>query len=434
MNRREFLESVVPGLAEAEVISKGGDFASLSTAGRLGILRDIILFAPWALNGCSPKPESNLIEERGNKASVVARPDSLLPADTLTEEELRAANITIYQTPITQLYLRREALKIPIFQDAANGKLDGVVISLVDHDRLSWAAIDKLPDDARLIFQALESHPSEWSEKSWNDVKRYTQEVIEFEQHYHQQRVKDLAILLNGEEEANVKKRLSFYQKWEEPDKIAHYEAELTKILNGRRETQIRELIAQSEKDIKEAEDASVAAQGAGAQAVIHFEYYGVGIVNGMLIQARREMYESRRRIFALDEKNMRAKILSSHPEWFNKAYIYLAVRGGSLPHPSQSFPGPSQFTLYTSDKPRVFAERVLPGFIFRHEAAHYENDSDNKEERERMANLIAYERLMEAWKNYKENGDSSGYAFVFVNFTGVTITQRTDKSFSRLI
>lgn len=434
MNRREFLEAVVPGLAAAEVISNKVDVASLSKAGMVGILKDIFLFAPWLLNGCGPKPEINLIEERGNKAPVVARPDLLLPADTLTEEELRAANITIYQTPITQLYLRREVLKIPIYQDAASGKLDGVVISLVDHDRLSWAAIDKLPDDARLIFQATELHPSEWSEKTWGELGSYTQRKVKSHQEFRQEQIKDLAMLLNGEEELRVRRLLSFFQEQEDPDEIAFYEAELKKILNRNKEAKIRQSISFFEKLIKEDKQAIQALQGRRVEAVIHFENYGLDAANAILIQADREMYERRKRIFALDKNNMRAKILSSHPEWFNKEYIYLSVRGDYMPHPSQSFPGPDQFTFYPSEKSSVFSDRTLPGFDLGHEAAHYEENAETREESERLANLIAYERLVEAWKNYKENGDSSGYAFVFVNFTGVTITQRTNRSLRRLI
>lgn len=109
-----------------------------------------------------------------------------LPEDVLSEEELKQAHITIYQTPQVQLYLRRSALEIPLFKDVLRGKyayrgeaeenLDGVVIALVDSDSLNWNAISNLPDDARLIWQGGELHPSEYTESIWQKIIRSKQD------------------------------------------------------------------------------------------------------------------------------------------------------------------------------------------------------------------------------------------------------------------
>ncbi len=76
-----------------------------------------------------------------------------LPSDVLSEETLKRAKIKIYQAPEIKLYLRESALQFPLFQDAAKGKLDQVVIVLVDHPKIDTDASQGLKEDAKVLIQ-----------------------------------------------------------------------------------------------------------------------------------------------------------------------------------------------------------------------------------------------------------------------------------------
>jgi len=79
-----------------------------------------------------------------------------MPDDLLSEEELKTAHIKIYQTRHTQLYLQQSALdQFPLFTDAKSGQLKEVVIVLVDHPKIDWIASEKMPEEAKLLWQAL---------------------------------------------------------------------------------------------------------------------------------------------------------------------------------------------------------------------------------------------------------------------------------------
>lgn len=82
-----------------------------------------------------------------------------LPADILTDEELTDAHIQVYASLDTQLLIRKSALELPLFKDAAEGKLNQVVIALADN--LSWNATRKLPEDARLVWDSITESPEE---------------------------------------------------------------------------------------------------------------------------------------------------------------------------------------------------------------------------------------------------------------------------------
>lgn len=78
-----------------------------------------------------------------------------LPQDVLSDEELKKFNIRICSTLNTQLYLRPSALNIPLFADARGGVIDEAVIAFVDDNYLTYDSTRELPEDARMLWDAV---------------------------------------------------------------------------------------------------------------------------------------------------------------------------------------------------------------------------------------------------------------------------------------
>ncbi len=219
----------------------------------------------------------------------------------------------------------------------------------------------------------------------------------------------DLAEITSGKEEKAVRKNIDLYRslistnnRKEDQKALQSWEDQLKILVSGEEEKRLQRLIQEGEKDQKEAEDSVRVLNGPRDEAIKYFQEYGSPpSINGSLIRP--------------------------NSTWGgNKAYIYLCVGGDSEPNPTQSYPGPEQFSIFTNkDSYTVFAKDNLPGFILRHEAGHYEKQDPDKSENENLANRVAYERLIEAWKKYQQAGDISGYPFVFVSPRGVTITEK---------
>lgn len=99
------------------------------------------------------------------------RPDGV-SKDTLTEPQLKQANISINNTFETKLFLRKGVFEIPVFRDAKEGRIKGVIISLVDNDVLSWNAISRVEGDARFIWEMLHPSPKTWPEEAWQNMRK----------------------------------------------------------------------------------------------------------------------------------------------------------------------------------------------------------------------------------------------------------------------
>lgn len=78
-----------------------------------------------------------------------------LPQDILSEEELSKLRVRICSTFNTQLYLRPSALSIPLFADSRRGTIDETVIALVDDNYLTHDSTRDLPDDVRMLWDAI---------------------------------------------------------------------------------------------------------------------------------------------------------------------------------------------------------------------------------------------------------------------------------------
>lgn len=99
-----------------------------------------------------------------------------MPSDVLTAEQLQAAHIRINHTPETQLHLRQAALNVPLFRDAASGKIDEVVITLTP-ETISPHTVSQLPKDVKLMYKGLvQPHLS----KMVKDDNKFTNPEKEF--------------------------------------------------------------------------------------------------------------------------------------------------------------------------------------------------------------------------------------------------------------
>lgn len=353
-----------------------------------------------------------------NKSGVLDRLDiSAIPEeirdDILTAEELEKAHIKIYPTQDVKLYLRRSALGIPIFKDAKDGKINGAVISLVNHDRLSWNAVDRLPQEPKSVWQRLNrgANPKNWPESYWGDLKKYTQDKFNYHQNRKEFFIRELSWM--DEDLKRARDNIERYNRLikESTDAAAteimkdwlqYWELKLAGITNTWEEkaTRIQKEILEAENNIKQAEKEWSILNGPRDKAKDYYAEYGVSEPEGGLIRP--------------------------DAEWDNKAYIYLLVGGKYKLHPAQSLPGPHQFNVYKEDQGYTVYPKDLstPGFVLGHEVGHYEEHEKDTNESEDAANRLAYELLMRAWRLYQETGSTSGYPFVFVTNEGVIITK----------
>lgn len=318
---------------------------------------------------------------------------SELPSDILTEVDLEKNHITIYPTAHTQLHLRREALKLPIFKDVEEGKLNGVVIALVDSETLSWKSTSNLPEDARSIYQSAERHPREYTEEWWQKRIKFEEDEIKF---YQQN--------LNG------------------------YEKRLAKTSSEKKRNSSREQILAWKKAIQASQEKLRVFQDR-QKAIDYLSEKGYG--QGRYFRFTKEFLDQLSEFDGDPQLLERAHALvDHHPEWSNKVYIYLCVGGKYTPSPDQPFTDPNMYTKSQDPNRNLRSYTVFPkdlpsrkGFILRHELAHYVAGR-----MEGIADELALGSIEEAWKKYQETGDSSGYAFVFVNKKGVTITKAPDE------
>lgn len=375
------------------------------------------------------------------KKISIPKPPENLPEDVITPEELKRFNISINPTQETQLYLHRSALDLKIFKDAVEGKSGGVVISLVDNNTLTWNATDKLPPDARLMWQAKEVHPSEYPnwEQYFKIKEKKTEELIK----YWQKELNDIA---SGKAEMEILKSIKSYSDAEserDRERLEYWQKQLEDLRSGRREPEIKEFITLDQKKLEDIQEL----KGTNRQGIIqHFLNVGTSLgehVNGQLVE----------RIAMTDEtpdpmdlwfpypfkiKRTRTRynyIRNHHPSWLKKTYLYVCVGNGKKPHPNQSFLGPDDFEVSEDDKKafgyHVKVKRTMPsstytpGFTLRHELGHYGNNPDQEfVEREAGADDFALQSLLNAWQKYQQNGDTSGYSFIFATPEGLTFTK----------
>lgn len=355
--RRRELGGGTKGLSK----SKPG-FNSPADLGRRKVLKGIAgVLAGIGLGGVG----ITLLSSEKNP-SIVPQPEGL-PEDVLSEKELKQARITIYQTPQVQLHLRRSALEIPLFKDVLRGKyayrgeemgkLDGLVIALVDSDSLNWDAISNLPDDARLIWQDSEMHPSEYTETEWQEIIKSKQDNGIYLRN----------LLLSSRQESERKKIQ------EEIDKI---KIEL-EIFQDR------------------------------PRAISYLASHG----------------DDTGRFFIAPKIDLEDTV--HHPEWRDKAYLYLAVGGMRKPSLSESYPRPNLFKVDKQYYPRYYivTEGRSSGFALWHEVSHHVSGTAEGE-----ADELALKNIADAWEHFRRTGDSSRYPFIFKTDEGLIFTKNQSR------
>lgn len=342
------------------------------------------------------------------------------PEDVLGPDELKNANVMINQGKETQLYLRRGVLNLPVFKDAADKKIGGLVITLVDRENLSWNAMSQIPSDARDVWQALNSAPSEYSTSYWTDLQTYYQKRLLSDQDslkFWQTRLEQ--VKEGGEEEKRYKDDIDLYKDVKTYMPNPEYWQKQIDDMNRRlvelpkKEKEVRELIASSQKTLKKSEKLAEVLQDRQTAINYFAEYDGP---QGTFINGRNNA----------DRLKFRLK-----PENIDKVYIYVAVGGDIKPDPSQSYPSPDQFTIINNpDKTGydVFSDKIKAGFIMRHEKFHYSSPG-GKSHNEHEADHGALQSIATAWDRYKNTGNNQDYVFVFVNDKGITITRENNRS-----
>lgn len=91
-----------------------------------------------------------------NRSSLINNLSSFsYPEGVLNDKELKKYNIRVCPTTNTKLYLKQAALNIPFFNDAKEGKIDEGVVVLVEDNSLTYQATRLMPEDARMLWDAI---------------------------------------------------------------------------------------------------------------------------------------------------------------------------------------------------------------------------------------------------------------------------------------
>lgn len=390
-----------------------------------------------------------------NESSQPLKPPENLPDDVLSEEELKRANITIYNTKDVVLYIRSSALEMPAFSDAAEGKIGGLVIALVGDQAMTWDALDHLPPDARLIAQSIRVHPSDFPQGYWDEYFKHKRpEVLKEINKYKQ----DLADILSGKTETYIKEAISNYQKWikeavdqgKDPSKdqesLAYWQEQLRELQSGELEKGDRMWLSRSQEDLKRIKKFEKDPK-ALAEYLLKKPDQALGqSLDRQTIEdfiANTENIEDPLSPYYKSPIPMRPPtarynyIKENHPEWLDRSYFYICVGKQRKPHPSESFQGPNDFDVSKEDR-KGLGYHVTPkgkpkdnpnsGFALRHEIGHYGHTPDKDGiEKEAEADDFAFQTLVAAWEKYNQTDDNSGYSFVFVTKEGLTYTRNLE-------
>ena len=337
-----------------------------------------------------------------------------VPPDTLTKEQLARKNITIYQSPETRLYLRQSALNLPVLKDAAEGRLGGTTICLVNNGCLSWNAISRLAEiPPKAVWQKIVSSPQKKVTGNWDGLRESYQISLESSQKslsFWQERLEDVTVGTERQRYEDNLKRLSTL-KPKDDDRQKYLDSlNEQKMTLEQEEENIRHWISYEKGFIQKTNGfVNAFAQGQTTAIAYFAEYDGP---EGQYIKTR----------FSPKSDSFQGQ---------QQVFIYLAVGGDYKPNPSQSYPRPDQFEVnkYPSRYLyNVFPKgEISPGFILAHETGHYNpNQEFINDYYDGDADNSALDLITAAWQKYQQTGDNGGYPFVFVNDQGITITKNT--------
>jgi len=362
----------------------------------------------------------------------------LLPQDILSPEELSASNIRINNTSETELYLRKEVFDFDLFKDAKEGKLDEVVITLVDDDSLSWNALGKIDDEfVRTLAMATEEDPIEYVEKNYDDIRKDGQRDFESRQSLYAKGLEELRLLNEGELAPRLEQEIKDMEDAVLPNiKIPQAKKFIDSMLESKRErlqriadgTEREILVKRIENDlalIQQAQELLDSTQDIDAAK----EYFSnQSHTYGRIVRAKGGIDFSDRERFTQRQADMGAKLDSLDPEWHNKVFVLVSVGGRMTPKPEDSYPEPDWYELrppsFNPDDYLVdmLNSRAAGLHVMRHEVMHYD---DGKLVDEGITDRRALDSMGEAALRLKENKDTSGYSFVYKNKHGITYAKK---------
>lgn len=324
------------------------------------------------------------------------------PMQFLTEEELQKANIRIIQTPKVTLKMEKGIFDFPLFKDAKEGKIKEAVIVLVGSPSISWAASEKLPEDAKLVWQAVNIHPKEYPDEFWKYRQEYTEKMVKL--------LKEELQLIQKQANLNTNPNLKYFFEgliWDEKSSIWDYEQSLFFLTRGK------------EAAIRIAEERGITWPDG--------ESYGQIIRLGTDYD-RFPTPGIQKKFQDFPETAKRFKELKgTRPELFGKAFVYCVVGGVQKPLPEQSYPKPGQFKEKSNSSKgynsyKYLAQKGSAGSTLRHEISHYITDSQSADEYE--ADTKMFDSIQSAWQR-KQLGDKRGYPFHFFTAEGEIITKK---------
>lgn len=364
--------------------------------------------------------------------------------DLLSDEQLQAAHIRIIQAPSVKLRLRKGIFDFPIFHDAKEGRLKEVAIVLIDHPNLSWNASNKMPEDAKLAFQAHCLNPAEATESYWK-VRQENEKVMKSSYKEMQKTFKEQLDKTNAELKTLIADRdetlrqlstvTDDYQRKLLTNQLSNQNGMVktwgklvlidSQLLSNARsgeidaELKLLELMWDRDRVIqKESEDSDVTGQ----------------FVKPGMIRIIDEEGEKKAKEQDPEGFKRYKRLLQEHPELQGKVFIFLAVGGKKKPDPTDSYPSPDKYKdmevhnlqeAEAQGRYRFFGPYTA-GSIFRHEASHYGDGEFARSEYE--ADTGGFESVVRAWETKQTTGRTDGYPIVFITSEGITVTKNTSQ------
>lgn len=359
-------------------------------------------------------------------------------SDLLSEEELEAVHIRIYQTPNVKLYLRKGIFDFPLFRDAKEKKLPEVAIVLVDHGSLSWNASERLATQPRIVWQAINMHPKDYPEEYWQERITEEEESLNDWTGWKKEDEERLSKLLSGELEREMQEELEQAKKWSTSGYDKKYwqaranelQKELNKILTGSKKQELEDEIKEEQDRINEVTKELKILKDRPRAIAKEAEEIGP---QGTIVRLNPESPEYQK---APEYAEKIKKLLQKYPQLENKVFIFLTVGGRQKPHPTQSYPQPEQFIEWPSwmmsqvreegkeEHSYRFVAPFTAGTILWHEMHHYQG-SGEKMASEYPTDTRVLESITSAWEKYQATGDSSGYPFIFTTKEGIIVTKQ---------
>lgn len=302
---------------------------------------------------------------------VDVRENIPLPRDLLGQEELQKSRIQINQTGDTALILRRGIFDHDLFKDARSGRLNQVVITLVDEPAVF---LEKKPKDAL-------------SEEAKSALSVFKSVIMT-----RNERLMFLNPLIT---------------EWERYVEFLEKAYSTTELASARKTL---ERLRQERLKVPSDNTAHDGYHITTNKAFIE-----------TLIQVHKSVNPENPIIQRLKD------FINKSPELLDRVYLFVASSDKfHVADPSQSIPDPSILVEIAGTNSESESYRYnsvdYPGIVLLHEVCHYAPQSGPLNEYK--TDTKVNESITKAWQKFNEAGDTTGYPFVFLNKNGMTITK----------